>query len=306
MLALRLWANRKSGQPDGYLAFMTSHLRPGAWAHECVAIWYRMILSGALWLFFRRDENTMRLGLSLVVVVLYVGALGYVRPYSTEGARRACHALQRFLLIFFCLAIVIKGEVFSKKEDDVLGVFCFLLTMYLFCGAAYNVWRADVRALVDGLQANRLDRLALRRLYEGAEKAVIGEAILEAALRPIEEGVEENEERWEFVDRELLGWHDQTREVLSDVWDDASDAEHLLPWLGEVRAQAARVMRSSSVVHELRQASGDDATLAAFAAAVDAAAPWLSSWLAPHVAGRICSGRAGLGAAQASRRAPRV
>ena len=85
MLALRLWANRKSGQPDGYLAFMTSHLRPGAWAHECVAIWYRMILSGALWLFWGRDENTMRLGLSLVVVVLYVGALGYVRPYSTEG-----------------------------------------------------------------------------------------------------------------------------------------------------------------------------------------------------------------------------
>ena len=143
MLALRLWANRKSGQPDGYLAFMTSHLRQGAWAHECVAIWYRMILSGALWLFFRRDENTMRLGLSLVVVVLYVGALGYVRPYSTEGARRACHALQRLLLIFFCLAIVIKGEVFSKNEDDVLGAFCFLLTMYLFCGAAYNVWRAD-------------------------------------------------------------------------------------------------------------------------------------------------------------------
>ena len=108
---------------------------------------------------------------------------------------------------------------------------------------------------------------------------------MEAALRPIEEGVEENEERWEFVDRELLGWHDQTRDVLSDVWDDASDAEHLLPWLGEVRAQAARVMRSSTVVHELRQAKGDDATLAAFTSAVDAAAPWLSSWLAPHVAG---------------------
>ena len=69
------------------------------------------------------------------------------------------------------------------------------------------------------------------------------------------------------MDRELLGWHDQTSEVLSDVWDDASDAEHLLPWLGEVRAQAGRVMRSSSVVHELRQAKGDDATLAAFAAA---------------------------------------
>ena len=159
------------------------------------------------------------------------------------------------------------------------------MTIYLFCGVAYNVWRADVRALVDGLQANRLDRFALRRFYEGAEEAVIGEAVLEAALAPIETGVEENEERWEFVDRELLGAHDQTRDVLSDVWDDASDAEHLLPWLGEVRAQGARVMRSSSVVHELRRASGDDATLAAFAAAVDAAAPWLSSWLAPHVAG---------------------
>jgi len=90
VLALRLWANRKSGHPDGYLAFMTSHLRPSAWALECVAIWYRMILSGALWLFFRRDENTMRLGLSLVVVVLYVGALGYVRPIRSRA--RAGHA----------------------------------------------------------------------------------------------------------------------------------------------------------------------------------------------------------------------
>ena len=104
------------------------------------------------------------------------------------------------------------------------------------------------------------------------EKAVIGEAILEAALVPIETGVEENEERWEFVDRELLGWHDQTRDVLSDVWD-ASDAENLLPWLGEVRLQAGRTMRSSSVVHELRQAKGDFATSAVFAAAVDAAVP---------------------------------
>ena len=139
--------------------------------------------------------------------------------------------------------------MFSKKDDDVLGVFCFLLTMYLFCGAAYNVWRADERALVDGLQANRLDsarvKAALRgRRGGGHRRSNLGEA----ALRPIEEGVEENEERWEFVDRELLGWHDQTRQVLSDVWDDASDAEHLLPWLGEVRAQAARVMRSSTVV----------------------------------------------------------
>ena len=282
VLALRLWANRKSGHPDGYLAFMTSHLRPGAWALECVAIWYRMLLSGALWLFFRREQDVMRLGLSLVGVVLFLGALGYVKPYSTEGARRACHALQRFLLIFFCLAIVIKGEVFSPDQDHVFGLFCFLSTVYLFCGIAYNVWRADVRALVDGLKLNRLDRVALRRLYEGAEAPVIGEAILEAALAPIEAGAQEDE-RWEFVDRELLGANDQTRDVLSDVWD-ASDAEHLSPWLGEVRAQVTRAMRSSSVVHELRR--GDDAaTFAAFAAAVDAAAPWLSSWLAPHVAG---------------------
>ena len=127
-----------------------------------------------------------------------------------------------------------------------------------------------------------VDRVALRRLYEGAEAPVIGEALLEAALAPIEAGAQEDE-RWEFVDRELLGANDQTRDVLSDVWD-ASDAEHLSPWLGEVRAQVTRAMRLSSVVHELRR--GDDAaTLAAFAAAVDAAAPWLSSWLAPHVAG---------------------
>ncbi|KAH8066868.1 hypothetical protein JL721_8060 [Aureococcus anophagefferens] len=49
------------------------------------------------------------------------------------------------------------------------GLFCFLLTVYIFAGVAYNVWRADVRDLVDGLRENRLDRLALRRLYEGAE-----------------------------------------------------------------------------------------------------------------------------------------
>ena len=127
-----------------------------------------------------------------------------------------------------------------------------------------------------------VDRVALRRLYEGAEAPVIGEAILEAALAPIEAGAQEDE-RWEFVDRELLGANDQTRDVLSDVWD-ASDAEHLSPWLGEVRAQVTRAMRSSSVVHELRRGAAA-ATLAAFAAAVDAAAPWLSSWLAPHVAG---------------------
>ena len=106
VLALKLWVNRKRGRPDTYLAFMTSHLRPGAWALECVAMWYRMLLSGALWLFFKREQDVMRLGLSLVVVVLFAGACSWARPYSTEGARRACDMLQRFLLLFFCLAIV--------------------------------------------------------------------------------------------------------------------------------------------------------------------------------------------------------
>ena len=46
ILALRLYINRKDGKPDRYLGFMVSHLRPGAWCLECVAMWYRMILSG--------------------------------------------------------------------------------------------------------------------------------------------------------------------------------------------------------------------------------------------------------------------
>ena len=273
VLALRLWASRTRNEPDRYLAFMVSHLRPGAWALECVAMWYRMLLSGALWLFFRRDQDIARLGLSVVAVVVFVVAISFAKPYATEGKRQACTMIQHALLIFFCLAIAVKAEIFSPHRAALFGTIAFVATLGLAGGVAWHVWRADVRALVDGLHAYKLDRLALRRLYEGAEKAVIGEAILEAVLAPIEEGLEHGDERWEFVETELFGSHGATHEVLRGVWD-AQDAEHLEPWLSLVRAQASRKL----------SANKDDAVSASeFAADVDAAAPWLSLWLAPHI-----------------------
>ena len=181
--------------------------------------------------------------------------------------------IQHSLLIFFCLAIAVKGELFSPKRFALFGTLAFVATIGLACGVAWHVWRADVRALVDGLHAHKLDRLALRRLYEGAEKAVIGEAILEAALIPIEGGIESSDERWEFVESELFGSHGATRDVLRDVWDDPC-TEDLEPWLGAVRAQASR---------KLWAENDDTMTLDVFSSEVDEAAPWLRNWLRPFV-----------------------
>ena len=177
------------------------------------------------------------------------------------------------MLIFFCLAIAVKGDLFSPKRFALFGTLAFVATIGLACGVAWHVWRADVRALVDGLHAHKLDRLALRRLYEGAEKAVIGEAILEAALIPIEGGIESSDERWEFVEQELFGSHGATRDVLRDVWDDPG-TEDLEPWLGAVRAQASR---------KLWAENDETMTLDVFSSEVDEAAPWLRNWLRPFV-----------------------
>ena len=144
ILALQAYINRKD-QTDRYLGFMVSHLRPGAWCLVCIAMWYRMLLSGALWLFFRRDDDVVRLGLCVVFVILFVAAISFLRPYATEGKRQACTMIQHSLLIFFCLAIAVKGDLFSPKRFALFGTLAFVATIGLACGVAWHVWRADVR-----------------------------------------------------------------------------------------------------------------------------------------------------------------
>ena len=156
---------------------------------------------------FREPESNIRLVLSCLVAVAFSQLIHEVKPFNTHSTKVAQSLLQSAIVLTIAFGIVVKGELLSRRHEMFTGTLACAYMVTVVAGVARNLWRKEERRLVANIKSHAaLDRDTFARLYDGAERAVLGEATLEAALAAVEQphGVDGSKE-WKFVQRKLLG-----------------------------------------------------------------------------------------------------